>query len=350
MLQRLLPYLLSILLPGVNVLSSSGLRQRTAVEAPVGTEELLTRWVVVSVFLIILWHLNSYLLVHPKLKAKPKPMGWLLFVVFNLAYLFLFISIDRFLLPSSISLATVVAPWATLIRMGMAALLFAFIQQAFTAQQEKDALKVQNLSLQSASLRAQLEMLKQQINPHFMFNSLNTLIDLIEEDGAQAVDFVRHFSNLYRFVLQSSKRDLVRVADELAFLEDYWQLLKMRFNEGIQLHVTLPEHIQQQMLPPLSLQLLIENAVKHNEVKKGRPLVITIAHEGNTIVVTNPILPKVFNAPSEGLGLTNLQYRYQYLLNQEIVFGVENDHFKVVLPLKANDYARADANPEGGHY
>jgi two-component system, LytTR family, sensor kinase len=217
----------------------------------------------------------------------------------------------------------------------MASLIFAVFQQALRMTKQQEYLYAQNLLLQTEKLKSELETMKQQINPHFLFNSLNTLIDLIEEDQKKAVGFVRVFSNLYRVVLQSSRRDFVFLEDELTFLNDYWELLKIRFNGAVHLTVNIPAEMRKVLIPPLSLQLLIENAVKHNKATGETPLRIEVFETNNTLVIQNNINPKPFVSHSEGLGLVNLQKRFS-LLVAPIEYGVDKDVFKVILPLKKN--------------
>jgi len=216
----------------------------------------------------------------------------------------------------------------------MAAVILTTIQYSLKSRKKNALLQIQNLSLQAKNTKAQLEIFKQQINPHFLFNNLNTLIDLIEEDQEKAIEFVHHFSSLYRFVLQSSKRDLVLVEEEIIFLNSYWELLKTRFSSGIQLSVHISESVKKKMVPSFSLQLLIENAVKHNEILAGNPLVIDIFDTDNCIQIENKIIPKAYLGNSVGVGLRNLQHRFLFLLGKEIEFGIRNNRFIVSLPLK----------------
>ncbi|MEM9327220.1 MAG: histidine kinase, partial [Bacteroidota bacterium] len=180
--------------------------------------------------------------------------------------------------------------------------------------------------------KAELNAMKQQINPHFLFNSLNTLIDLIEDDQEKAVEFVRSFSNLYRIVLQSSRHNLILLEDELAFLNYYWELLKMRFNDTVELNIDLPEHFLTYMIPPLSLQLLVENAVKHNQFSRDRPLVLKIFSEEGAIKVTNELNPKVYEEHESGFGLQNLQKRFTSLISP-ITIEKGDKFFSVTLPV-----------------
>lgn len=326
-IERLLPILLSLLLPGLNIISSRG---------DLDLMQAFPKYLVISVFLYSIWRLNDYPFDH---------FNWFIFrvgesklvkpvmVLINLMYITLFLVVDYFFLPTGISLSSSLPIWVVAIRLIMAALIFAVFQQALKMTKQRESLYAQNLLLQTEKLKSELETMKQQINPHFLFNSLNTLIDLIEDDQKKAVGFVRVFSNLYRVVLQSSRQDFVFLEDELAFLNDYWELLKIRFNGAVHLTVNISDEKRKMLIPPLSLQLLIENAVKHNKATNENPLYIEVFETYDTLVIQNNINPKPFVSYSEGLGLVNLQKRFS-LLVAPIEYGLDKDVFKVILPLK----------------
>ncbi|NJM93348.1 MAG: histidine kinase [Cytophagales bacterium] len=324
-----MPIILSLLLPGLSIISHRG---------DLDLIQTFPKYLVIVFFLYTIWRLNDYpfdqsnrfifRVVETKL-LKPA------IVLINLLYITLFLVVDYFLLPAEISLSSSVPIWVVATRLIMASLIFAVFQQALKMTQQRESLYAQNLLLQTEKLKSELETMKQQINPHFLFNSLNTLIDLIEEDQKKAVGFVRVFSNLYRIVLQSSRRDFVLLEDELAFLNDYWELLKIRFNGAVHLTVNISDEKHKVLIPPLSLQLLIENAVKHNKASTEDPLHIEVFETNDTLVIQNSINPKPFVSYSEGLGLINLQKRFS-LLVAPIAYGVDKDMFKVILPLKKN--------------
>jgi len=329
-IERLLPIILSILLPGLNIISNN------YTEGDLNLTKVLPKYLLIVFFLYSVWRLNDFILDHPRwafIKTGETKLIKPVLVLINLIYIALFVLIDFFLLPEAVSLSTIVPPWMVVIRLVMAVLVFIVFQQVLRTTKQRESLYVQNLTLQTEKLKSELETMKQQINPHFLFNSLNTLIDLIEEDQTKAVRFVRVFSNLYRVVLQSSRRDFIYLEDELAFLNDYWELLKIRFNGAVNLVIHIPDDKFKALIPPLSLQFLIENAVKHNKATNANPLLIEIYESNNSIVIQNKIIPKPFTAHGEGLGLKNLQKRFSLLLSP-IEYSVENELFKVILPLK----------------
>lgn len=331
-IERLLPIILSLLLPGLNIISNN------YVEGDLNLVQALPKYLVIVFFLYSIWRLNDYILDHPDwviVRVGETKLVKPVIVLINLLYIALFVVLDYFLLPAGVSLSSSVPIWMVVTRLTMASLVFGVFQQVLRITKQRESLYVQNLSLQTEKLKSELETMKQQINPHFLFNSLNTLIDLIEENQTKAVGFVRVFSNLYRVVLQSSRRDFIFLEDELAFLNDYWELLKMRFNGAVHLSVNIPDEKRKALIPPLSLQLLIENAVKHNTATDKKPLQIEVFETNDTLIVQNNMIPKPFVTHSEGLGLMNLQKRFSLLL-APIEYGVDKDVFRVILPLKRN--------------
>lgn len=191
--------------------------------------------------------------------------------------------------------------------------------------------------LKKANLQSQLESLKNQVSPHFLFNSLNTLSSLIEENQEQAVKFVNQLSRVYRYLLQSNEKELTTVKDELDFLNAYFFLLKTRFGDGLSLEINLPDDMYGSSIPPLTLQILVENAVKHNIVSVSKPLQITIAAcEDDLICVSNNLQKKTLNVVSNGMGLTNIAAKYKLLNKPAIVIDDQSGYFRVTLPLIKN--------------
>jgi hypothetical protein len=176
------------------------------------------------------------------------------------------------------------------------------------------------------------EALRNQINPHFMFNSLNVLTDLVYEDQKLAVKFIHQFSDIYRYVLDSRNKELVHIDEELAFLEKFIFLLKMRFGDKLSVEINIKAE-EDEFIVPLSLQLLIENAVKHNEISKQNPLKTIIQRQGEFISVQNNIQSKNIGDTSKKIGLQNLKSQFSFFT--EIPLEIINDgrHFTVKLPI-----------------
>ncbi|MRS62236.1 sensor histidine kinase [Larkinella terrae] len=194
-------------------------------------------------------------------------------------------------------------------------------------EQEKEELR-------AAHLQSQLDALKQHVNPHFLFNALNSLSSLISEDPKQAEKFVDKLSEVYRYLLRSNQQHLTTLEAELQFLAAYYHLLQTRHGAALQLEVTVEDSYYSYQLPPLSLQLLVENAVKHNVASARRPLHIQVLVDSqNRLLVRNTLQRKTTRVLSNGVGLTNIVTKYQMLnLPQPIVDETETQ-FTVALPL-----------------
>ena len=203
-------------------------------------------------------------------------------------------------------------------------------EQVAQLEQEKEKLRV-------ANLQSQLDVLKQQVNPHFLFNSLNTLSSLISEDAHQAEIFVDKLSGVYRYVLRSNEQQLISLDQELQFIDAYYHLLQTRYGTGLTLTVAVDKNCRSSQLPPLTLQLLVENAVKHNVVSPKRPLSIHIAvDEQGQLLVQNTLQRKSVPVLSNGIGLTNILAKYQMLNLSPPIVEESVDEFRVRLPLLAS--------------
>lgn len=203
-------------------------------------------------------------------------------------------------------------------------------------QAESDQLKKEQL--ERARAEAELETLKNQIDPHFIFNSLNTLSHLIEDKPGKARQFNDNLAEVYRYILQNKSRDLVLLREEMDFLQNYFSLLKIRFENAVQL--TIPGDtwmFEQFLVPPISLQVLIENAIKHNEFSDADPLSITVSMQQDSLVIQNKMRPKALRKPSSKIGLQNLDERYKLITKKPITIYKTSEEFIVYLPLLKTD-------------
>jgi sensor histidine kinase YesM len=176
------------------------------------------------------------------------------------------------------------------------------------------------------------ESLQNQINPHFLFNSFNVLSDLVYEDQQKAVDFIRQMSQLFRYVLDSRDRELVPVKEELEFIKAYSYLLHTRFEEKLSIRLNF-EAREQEMIVPMTLQLLIENCVKHNEISTVQPLIVQITRNGEYLRVENNLQAKSVGSDSRKTGLSNISQQYRYLTNKEILIQKTEHSFSVEVPI-----------------
>ncbi|WP_115461486.1 histidine kinase [Winogradskyella aurantiaca] len=196
---------------------------------------------------------------------------------------------------------------------------------------QKNKVKEQKVIAGTAS--AKFDALKNQLDPHFLFNSLNVLTSLIEENPDNAQKFTTSLSKVYRYVLEQKNKELVTVDEELNFARTYMSLLKMRFEDSIIFDIPESASNPESKVVPLSLQLLLENAVKHNMVTTSKPLHIKIYEEGGFLVVMNNLQPKQIVKKSSGVGLSNIKQRYQLLTQKQVMINQGAKEFAVAIPM-----------------
>lgn len=188
--------------------------------------------------------------------------------------------------------------------------------------------------LKKANLQLQYDSLKGQIQPHFLFNTLNTLIGLMKTDIPKAVHFTEEMARVYRYLLQANDRQFISLSEEMKFTQAYFFMLKTRYSEGLHLEAPDQEEMDQYVIPPLSLQILLENAVKHNIITRERPLYISIQFDPSLkqLVVSNNLQhkPQVFNT---GLGLIHLKKKFELLHISPLIIDNSANKFSVTLPL-----------------
>lgn len=204
-----------------------------------------------------------------------------------------------------------------------------FMNELRKSVEEKEKLKRENL-------HASLSALKTQVNPHFLFNNLNTLSSVIPENPEQAVDFVQQLSKVYRHILEVRDEQSILLKEELDVLRAYAFLLQTRFGDNLDINIDVPEEKLKRRIVPLSLQILMENAIKHNIVSSDKPLKIEVYTENGRLIVSNNLQKKNQVNESTGIGLDNIRNRYK-LLGDGKVEVMENDsNFTVSIPLIAN--------------
>ena len=213
------------------------------------------------------------------------------------------------------------------------AIFVVLISQVYRLLFTNYQVKIENESLLKTNAEARYEALKNQVNPHFLFNSFNTINSLIAEDQQKAIGYVNNMSDVFRYVLESSQKSHATVGAEVKFMEAYAQMLKGRYGDKIRFNVDVnPQHLSY-LMPPIALQVLVENAVKYNVISQSKHLEIRICSENETLVVSNNIQEKKSREPSTGLGLDNLARRCSYLSGKELVVKRTEDHFTVTIPL-----------------
>jgi sensor histidine kinase YesM len=189
--------------------------------------------------------------------------------------------------------------------------------------------------------QAQLQSIKTQINPHFLFNNLNVLSTLVLKGSHNANDFIEAFSRVYQYILRNQEKELVTLRQEIAFLEPYTYLLQQRFPDCLDIHIDVDEEAIEQHIIPIALQMLVENAIKHNVVSKQQPLQVNIfSTQDGVLMVTNTIQLKRSKEASSKIGLKNIDQRYNLITGKSIVVKEDGNIFSVSLPLiQLNTYA-----------
>ncbi|MVM37071.1 histidine kinase [Spirosoma sp. HMF3257] len=188
--------------------------------------------------------------------------------------------------------------------------------------------------LKKEALQSQLDSLKAQINPHFLFNSLSTLSSLVSENPKQAERFIEELASVYRYVLQTNEQLLTSLGSELQFIKAYFHLLQMRFGRSVELEIRVDEPYLPFFIPPLTLQLLVENAVKHNTALPTKPLVIRIyTDSANCLYVSNTLRRKQNVISSNRTGLANIMAKYRLLGQAAVIVDQSDDCFQVMVPL-----------------
>jgi sensor histidine kinase YesM len=202
--------------------------------------------------------------------------------------------------------------------------------RAFLSNWKQSAIQAEKL--QKETIQAQYESLKNQVNPHFLFNSLNALTNLVYEDPDKATRFIKQLSEVYRYVLDTREKEVVTLDEELKFISAYIYLQEIRFGSNLKIDVRLAG--VNGSVAPLALQLLVENAIKHNIVSTDNPLTINIYESEGFLVVENNLQRKsLLEENLSGLGLENIQKRYSFLTSKKVVIEEGNSRFSVRVPL-----------------
>lgn len=222
-------------------------------------------------------------------------------------------------------------------KLGILILIIIFIYEVFYgwfysyryfAITQVDALRSERWQME-----LQFESLKSQISPHYLFNCLNTISSLLYKDSHVAEEFIRRMSDTFRYVLDNHKRKLVTLKEEISFVKSYYYLMQVRYQDSLKIDINIPSRLMDTFVPPLAIQMLLENAVKHNEISKTHPLFIYISAQDNTLINVSSTKTKVTtNAQSLQIGLTNIKNRYKFFTREKIVIK-DGDKFVVQLPV-----------------
>jgi sensor histidine kinase YesM len=212
-------------------------------------------------------------------------------------------------------------------------LLIVITFEAWIFFRERSASESRNRELMAELTEIRFEVLKNQMNPHFMFNSLNVLSSLIETDPEKSQRFIEEFSSIYRYILETIEQHVVSVKRELEFARSYMYLQQIRYGDALSYEVDLSSDALQCYVPPLSLQVVLENAIKHNIISEDQPLEIRIFEENGSLKITNHLQPKFTFGTSTGIGQQNLKKRFAMTTGREPEFRLLDDCYIATLPL-----------------
>ena len=222
----------------------------------------------------------------------------------------------------------------------IAAVLYSLIYFALYSYNAYAVVHIDAAKNKRNQLKLQFDALKSQLSPHYLFNSLNTISSLVFKDPDLAEDFIRRLASTYQYILENNARQFVTLEEEVEFVKAYNYLLKVRFENNLHLEINLPPNIMQSKMPPLTLQMLVENAVKHNIISKDQPLNIYISAIDNTdIKVTNTKSKAPANISSFHVGLDNIQKRYSFFTDKAVKIE-DSSRFTVKLPVIKDEMAK----------
>lgn len=219
------------------------------------------------------------------------------------------------------------------VRFLLSSIMIAVVIRLILLMRESRNKDLINEQLNSAYLKAQLQLLQEQLNPHFLFNTLSSLSAIVRENPNLAQNYILHLSKIFRYTLVRSGNNMVSLEKELEHLKSYIQLVKMRLENAFQIHINISEDCINKQILHLSLQPLVENAVKHNKATLSNPLTVEIYEEDKWLIIRNNLQPSISDSEGTGLGLTNLNERYKLQFHKEIEIFQTKKYFIVKLPL-----------------
>jgi two-component system LytT family sensor kinase len=223
--------------------------------------------------------------------------------------------------------------WAY-IGMGILNIFLTFLHEGIARYENWKANQVETESLKKVYRQTRLQGLKSQVNPHFLFNSLNSLSSLIHEDQQKGEKFLNEMSKLYRYMLQNDEETMVQLATELKFLDSYIHILMARHNEGLKVNIIVPEEKKELWLPPLTLQSIIENIVVQNSICRDCPLEIDIiADADNNLTILNNIIPRMQETNDHAPSLDNIVQKYRLLNRRQVTIAEDGQHREIRIPL-----------------
>lgn len=329
------PLILIMLLPWINSINYIYIARNFNIS--INYQNIINDSIIHSFFIIIIWVFNGWLIRrnYTEKKTITSLKKIVSMFVFNLMILISFaIFVKESGVVKNASLSNM--HYTTMIfKFSFVTLIIIYIQTFIVRSIESNKLKIAIANLQNENLEARLSVLKEQINPHFLFNTLSTLQFMIKEKDVNAEKFITTLSDTYRQLLNSNKSDTLSLEEECIFLDNYVFLMQVRFEDSLHFETNITSDKNKFHLPLLSLQMLVENAIKHNIASNAKPLKITIYQkDAGSITVENNFQPKLQEKNHSGIGLTNLKKRYEILqISNAVIIENTNDFFSVTLKL-----------------
>lgn len=313
----ILPIALAIILPGLNFFSIS----ETSGIQPDGFAE---KWLYASIVLYVLWYILQAV---SNIKTKYKNLVITVVVASFVFIVYVLFALLIFKIPNAIK-------WVFIVKLFFAAVLFFIIQYALKANESISKLQLEKEQILIENYKVQLQELRTKVDPHFLFNSFNTLRTMIRNQHPSSEQFVMSLSNFYRLTLSLNKTSTTSLKDEIDVLKSYFFLMQTRNEGAIKVSINIDENLLQKQIPTLSLQIIAENCFKHNRISSSKPLEINIYTENHCILIRNSRLPKLTVGKVSGFGLENISQRYALLkISDGIVSTSDDDIFEVKLKL-----------------
>jgi sensor histidine kinase YesM len=304
----ILPLIITVLLPALNILNNN------IYKTQINLGRIFNVWMILSFYLLLIWMANSVLIQQQYFKKNAVPAFKILAtLLLNFSSISGIIFFNTLVLQKNLGLEDIPI-WFIFLRLSIASLIIISIQLAQISIREAQQFRIENFELQRENAEARFAVLKQQINPHFLFNALSTLRNMVRTNDPNTERFILKLSDLYRQLLKKSDHTTVSVAEELDFLNKYIFMLKARFERMMMISIEIRPESDTLKIPAFGLQLLVENCIKHNAISSLRPLHITIFQEtADSVTVTNNLQLRTSKEESYASGLKNLIHRYALL-------------------------------------
>lgn len=318
-IEKVLPFILAFLLPGLAFLTNKILFEQYSLL------ELIPTWLSSSIYLLILWYANEWL------NDQNLSPYYLIAALLNILLASVFAMTISFVMPNKPDILS----WIIVLRVILASAIIITIQQSLKSAKTVEKLKSENLLLKTEKYKAELDQLRKQVNPHFLFNSLSTLRTMIRNADPNSERFLMNLSSIYRQILQTHSQDYVSLEEEIKTLDAYIYLMKMRHEDALQTKSEINPKSYDYSIPIFALQMLAENCIKHNIISISKPLYLHIYQKDEgTITVSNNYQPKHQSVNSTGLGLSNLMERYKLMgIKNGLEIERTDSHYNVTLKL-----------------